>query len=138
MKTNIIFAVLFMLVANISFAQTTPYNVVFDLAGKDTAEHKALMRWISEISGANPNAKLEVVLYAKGLDLVIKNKAMFGDEIEKILANKNISFRVCAIAMKNQNVNKSELLPGIDIVPDGIYEIISKQSEGWGYIKVAL
>jgi len=138
MKTNIIFAVLFMLVANISFAQTTPYNVVFDLAGKDTAEHKALMRWISEISGANPNATLEVVLYAKGLDLVIKNKTIFGDEIEKILANKNISFRVCAIAMKNQNVDKSELLPGIDIVPDGIYEIISKQSEGWGYIKVAL
>jgi intracellular sulfur oxidation DsrE/DsrF family protein len=25
----------------------------------------------------------------------------------------------------------------VEIVPDGIYEIISKQRDGWGYIKVS-
>lgn len=40
------------------------------------------------------------------------------------------TFKVCAVALKNQNVDKSQLMPGIEIVPDGIYEIISKQKEG--------
>ena len=39
--------------------------------------------------------------------------------------------------MKRNNVNESGLLPGVKVVPDGIYEIISKQHAGWGYIKVA-
>jgi intracellular sulfur oxidation DsrE/DsrF family protein len=28
------------------------------------------------------------------------------------------------------------LLPGVKTVPDAIYELISKQAEGFGYIKV--
>ena len=138
MKRYIILTALLVLAANVLTAQTRPYNVVFDLAGKDTAEHRALVRWINEISNANAAAKMEVVLYAKGLDLVIKDKTMFGDAVEKMLLNKNLSIKVCAVAMKNQNIDKSQLLPGVEIVPDGIYEIISKQGEGWGYIKVAL
>jgi len=38
--------------------------------------------------------------------------------------------------MKNQNVEKSELLADVQIVPDGIGEIVAKQRTGWGYIKV--
>jgi intracellular sulfur oxidation DsrE/DsrF family protein len=41
------------------------------------------------------------------------------------------------MAMKRQQIDASQLLPGVQIVPDGIYEIISKQRDGWGYIKVA-
>ena len=39
--------------------------------------------------------------------------------------------------MVNQKLDKSQLLTGVQIVPDGIYEIVSKQQEGWGYIKVS-
>jgi len=39
--------------------------------------------------------------------------------------------------MKNNNITADQLLPGIHVVPDGIYEIISKQRAGWGYIKAA-
>jgi intracellular sulfur oxidation DsrE/DsrF family protein len=38
--------------------------------------------------------------------------------------------------MKNHNIDASQLLPGVGIVPDGIYEIMTRQREGWGYIKV--
>ncbi len=50
---------------------------------------------------------------------------------------KDVSLKVCAITMKRNNLDKSQLIPGIEMVPDGIYEIISKQRDGWGYIKVA-
>jgi intracellular sulfur oxidation DsrE/DsrF family protein len=39
--------------------------------------------------------------------------------------------------MKRYNIDKTQLLPGVEVVDDGIWEIIQKQQEGWGYIKVA-
>jgi intracellular sulfur oxidation DsrE/DsrF family protein len=83
----------------------------------------------------NPEAKLEVVMYGQGFNMVTKDRTVVADAITTLAANKNISFKVCAVALKNNNVDKSQLLPGVETVPDGIYEIISKQKEGWGYIK---
>ena len=37
--------------------------------------------------------------------------------------------------MKRHKIEKSQLIPGVTTVPDGILEIIMKQKEGWGYIK---
>ena len=100
-------------------------------------EHKSVIRWINEISKSTPDAKIEVVFYGQSLDMVVKNKSVLADDVTKFAATKNISFKVCNMAMKNQDINKAELLPGVEIVPDAIYEIIKKQKEGWGYIKVS-
>ena len=43
------------------------------------------------------------------------------------MKNPNLAFRVCAIALRNNSVDKSQLLPGVETVPDGIYEIVLKQ-----------
>jgi intracellular sulfur oxidation DsrE/DsrF family protein len=40
------------------------------------------------------------------------------------------------MTLNRNHIDKDQLVPGVEIVPDGIYEIISKQQEGWGYIKV--
>jgi intracellular sulfur oxidation DsrE/DsrF family protein len=77
---------------------------------------------------------LEVVMYGQGFNLVLK-KSIYAEATAKLAENKNISLKVCAIALKNNNVDKSELLPFVEVVPDGIYEIITKQKQAWGYIK---
>ena len=118
-------------------AQKAPYNVVFDVTTMDTIVHKMVVRWIKEIIQADPNAKIEVVFYAKSLDMITKDKSIVASDVLKYAANKNVAFRVCEVAMKNNNVEKNQLLEGVGTVPDGIYEIISKQHEGWGYIKAA-
>ena len=118
-------------------AQTVPYNVVFDLTSKDTNDHKSVIRWLTEISKERPDAKLEVVLYGQSLDMVQKDKSVVAPALMQLTQNKNVAVKVCAAAMKRHNVDASQLLPGIGIVPDGIYEIITKQKEGWGYIKAA-
>jgi intracellular sulfur oxidation DsrE/DsrF family protein len=118
-------------------AQQSDYKVLFDLTSRDTLDQKNIVRWLTEISNANPQAKMEVVMYGKGLELVVKDKSYVTNDIDRLTANKNISFKVCAIAMKNNGIGRDQLLSGIDVVPDGIYEIISKQKEGWGYIKAA-
>ena len=120
---------------NCLIAQKAPYKVVFDVTSKDTVVHQMVIRWIQEIEASNPEAQIEVVFYAKSLDMITKDKSVVARDVTKYASNKNISFKVCQAAMKNNGVEMSQLLKGVDTVPDGIYEIISKQHEGWGYIK---
>ncbi|MGV3656877.1 MAG: DsrE family protein [Chitinophagaceae bacterium] len=118
-------------------AQTTPYDVVFDLTSKDTAAHKTVIRWINGITATNPDARLEVVLYGQSVDMVIKDRSVVAEALQQIGTNKNVVFTVCAASLKRHNIDQSRLLPGIAVVPDGIYQIVKRQKEGWGYIKVA-
>lgn len=115
----------------------TNYRVVFDLTSKDSTDQKNVLRWLNEISKSNADAKLEVVMYGQGLDLVIKSKSPAEAMITNLESNNNVTFKVCEIAMKAHNIDKAQLIAGVGTVPDGIYEIVSKQREGWGYIKVA-
>lgn len=123
------------LFAPVFLSAQADYKVVYDLTSNDTMNHKAVIRWASEITKASKEAQVEVVLYGNSLDMVQKDKSVVADDIAKLQTNKNVSFKVCAVAMKAHNVDKSELLPGVEIVPDGIYEIVSKQKEGWAYFK---
>ena len=113
------------------------YKVVFDVTSQDTVDHKMAIRWANEVLKAEPTAQVEIVLFGKSLAMITAQKSVVGAEITKLAANKNASVKVCAVAMKANNVDMSQLVPGVQTVPDGIYEIISKQRKGWGYIKVS-
>ena len=120
-------------------AQTSPsqsYKVVFDLTSSDPIDQQAVLRWINEVKEVNPATEAEVVMYGRGLDLVIADKTTRAADIAKAISDLHADFRVCAIAMKNQKLEKSQLLPNVETVPDGIGEIVARQSAGWGYIKV--
>src|SRR5438309_8561759 len=91
------------------FAQKD-YKVVFDLTSKDSLDQKAVMRWVNEITKAEPNARVEVVMYGQGLNMVVKGRTSVEEAVTKFSSNKNVSFKVCEVAMKNQNVDKSQLL----------------------------
>jgi uncharacterized protein len=116
--------------------QPQPYKVVFDLTSQDPLDQQAVLRWIREVTALNPKTETEVVIYGRGLDLVVSGKTTLAAGVQEAINNAHASFRVCAIAMKNQQVDKSQLLPNVQIVPDGIGEIVAKQRAGWGYIKV--
>jgi intracellular sulfur oxidation DsrE/DsrF family protein len=122
--------------ATFTFAQKD-YKVVFDLTSGDTLSQQTAIRWVNEIIKTEPTAQVEVVMFGKGLPLAVKDKSAVASDVTSLATNKNVAFKVCAIAMANQKIDKAQLLPGVQIVPDGIYEVVSKQKEGWGYIKVA-
>ena len=135
-----IFAVVAIALLSLGFVRTTqtpaPYRVVFDLTSRDTLEQRAVLRWLREVSGSSPEAKMEVVMYGKGFELVMPDRSPYANDVKEAMKNPNVSFKVCAIALKNNNVDKSQLVAGAQTVPDGIRELVEKQQEGWGYIKV--
>ena len=112
-----------------------PYRVVFDLTSRDSLDQKAVVRWINEVTTSSPDAQIEVVMYAKGFELVMADKSTVLPQVQAAIKNPKVAFRVCAIALKNNGVDKSQLLPGVETVPDGIHELVMKQQDNWGYIK---
>ena len=134
---HVLFVGLFsLLTPGLAHAQAQPYRVVFDLTSRDSLEQKAVLRWLREVGTSSPNAQMEVVMYAKGFELVMPERSPYLAEVKAAIRNPNVKFVVCAIALKNNSVDKSQLLPEVAVVPDGIYELVSKQQDHWGYIKV--
>lgn len=117
-------------------SQPQPYKVVFDLTSSDPIDQQAVLRWINEVKAVNPQNEAEVVMYGRGLDLVIAGKTTRAAEIARAIGDLRASFKVCGIAMKNQQLDTSQLLSNVEIVPDGIGAIVARQRDGWGYIKV--
>lgn len=117
-------------------AQATDYKVIFDLTSNDPVAQQQVIRDAGLIKAAHPHAQLEVVVYGQGLDLVRKDKSSEADAVAK-LSRQGVVFKACHVAMDRQHVTESQLIPGVQTVPDGIYEIISKQHQGFGYIKIA-
>lgn len=134
-KFVIISAAMLMLQQFVS-AQASDYKVVFDLTSNDPVAQQQVIRDAGLIKSAHPDAQVEVVLYGQGLDLVRKDKSTHTDDIANLIRN-GVDFKACHIAMDRQHITESQLISGVQTVPDGIYEIISKQRMGFGYIKVA-
>lgn len=134
MKTliNCIWAILFSM---IMMAQNQEVKIVFDVTSSDTKVHQAAVRHVKAMSEAYPNSLFEVVMYGGAMDMVLKNKSVVADEISKLVQKDNIDFVICQGTMKRHNTTDSDLIKGVKQVPDGIMEIVTKQKDGWGYIK---
>jgi uncharacterized protein len=117
-----------------AMAQNKPVKIVFDITSKDTLTHQATLRHVTGMSKAYPDSQFEVVIYGGALPMVT-NQSTIAKGIKELESNKNVSFKVCAVTMKRYNVDKTQLLPAVEVVPDAIMEIVTRQSEGWGYIK---
>jgi intracellular sulfur oxidation DsrE/DsrF family protein len=138
MKRVLLVAALVLLSFGFTHRKAEPYRVAFDLTSRDSVDQAAALRWIREVSTSSPEAEMEVVMYGKGFELVMPERSKAIADVQKAIANPRVSFKVCGIAMKNNNIDTSQLLPGVQIVPDGIYELVSKQQQHWGYIKVSV
>jgi uncharacterized protein len=134
---RLILLLIVILLRSVSFGQAADYKVVFDLSTRDSVSHQALIRELKLIRENNPEAKLEVVVYGQGLNMVVADRSPYGNDVRQILSNPNTRIAVCEFTLKRNAMDPSRLIPGVITVKDGIYEIITRQREGWGYIKVA-
>jgi intracellular sulfur oxidation DsrE/DsrF family protein len=119
----------------VAYPQSKPVKILFDITSKDTLTHQAVLRHVTGMSAAYPDAVLEVVIYGGALPMVVQSKSSAVSAIQKLTGQKNVSFKVCGQTMKRYQVEPSALISGVQVVPDAILEIVTKQGEGWGYIK---
>jgi len=132
---NIITAFALQMVVVAAVAQTNPIRVVFDITSKDTLAHQGALRHMALMAKSYPQSTFELVVYGSALPMFVKGQSTIEKAMAPLIGNKNVSFKVCSSTMKRYNVDKAQLITGVEVVPDAIMEIVIKQGEGWGYIK---
>jgi len=113
---------------------TPKHRIVFQMVSKDTADHNALVRQISNILKLEPAASVEVVCHGPGLQFIQKGKSLVMDRLSALAAQK-VDFVGCEFTMQQKNIKREQLLDACRTVPGGILEIVYRQEEGWSYIK---
>ena len=119
----------------LALAQSKPVKIVFDVTSKDTSTHQAVLRHVGGMAKAYPDALLEVVIYGSAWPMAVDGMSSSSGPVEELTKNKNVSFKICGLTMERFNVERSQLVTGVEVVPDAIIEIVNRQNEGWGYIK---
>ena len=110
------------------------HKIIFQLTTDDTLAHKSLMKQLNNITSIAPNTKIEVVCHGPGLYMLIKGKSPVQEKITA-LKKKDIVFMACEFSMSERNVTKDKIIPEAGFVKTGIIEIVTRQEEGWSYIK---
>lgn len=67
--------------------------------------------------------------------MLVNGKSTSNSEVAELALQKNVAFKMCGITLERHHLQRSDLVAGVEVVPDAIIEIVTRQGEGWGYIK---
>ena len=117
-----------------SSKENNQHKIIFQLSIDDSLAHKALMKQLKNITTVAPGTKIEVVCHGPGLNMLVMGKTTVQEKIIQ-LKKKDIVFVACEFSMSERNVPKEKIIPEAGFVKAGIIEIVTKQEQGWSYIK---
>ncbi len=117
------------------FAQEKPVKIVFDVSSDDVKVHQKAVKHVKMMSEAYPDSDFEIVVYSGALDMVLTDNSSVFEDLKKLANDEHVTVAVCSATMARRNADKTALIPGVKVVPDGILEIAQKQGQGWSYIK---
>ncbi len=79
------------------------------------------------------NVDIEIVAYGPGIGMLKFDSAVTSRVTEA--SKSGIKVVACENTMHAQKLAKSDMNPNIDFVPAGVSELMTKQAEGWSYVR---
>ena len=79
------------------------------------------------------NVDIEIVVYGPGISM-LKLESPSGSRVADAL-KANVKVIACENTMRGQNLTRDDMLAALGYVPAGVTEIMTKQGEGWAYLK---
>jgi intracellular sulfur oxidation DsrE/DsrF family protein len=121
--------------ASSSAATGKTHKIVFAVTSGDEADWNLSLGNIRNLlAGLKPDpVEVEVVAFGGGIVLV-KGDSSVAADIAKLQAD-GVKFVACQNSMRARHLELKDLLPGVTPVPSGIVEVVTKQEQGWVYIK---
>ncbi len=110
------------------------HKIIFQLTSGDSLAHKQLMKQFNNILTVSPSTLIELVCHGAGMDMLISGKTIVEEKIND-LAKRGVVFNACEFSIKERKIDRTKILKIAGYVPAGIVEIVSKQEQGWSYIK---
>lgn len=111
------------------------YNLLAHLDLDDAQRLRMACENIRNYNAALPTEKFQVVVLANGPAVkLFTADCPVADEVAALAAT-NVSFRLCANALRKFSIPHESLLPCCTVVPAGLVEIVHLQREGFVYFK---
>ena len=79
------------------------------------------------------NVDVEIVTYGPGIDM-LKLDSPVGGRIGEA-STAGVKVIACENTMRGQKLTRADMLNGIGYVPAGVVELMSRQQQGWAYIR---
>ena len=122
-------------------AQTTSgagqkrHKIVIQVSDNDPA------RWNLALNNAKnlqddvgaANVDIEIVAYGPGIGM-LKLESPAGSRVADAM-KANVKVIACENTMRGQKLTRDDMLPALAYVPAGVTEIMTRQSEGWAYLR---
>ena len=80
-----------------------------------------------------PNVDVEIVAYGPGIGM-LKLDSTVGGRVDEATA-AGVKIVACENTMKGQKLSRADMLNGIGYVQAGVVELMSRQQQGWAYIR---
>lgn len=116
-----------------STAPVQHHRILFAVTSPEEADWNLTMGNIRNLLKVMPDAEIEVVSYGPGIMMLAKSTPVAA-EIQK-LQEQHVKFVACENAMRAHKFTLADLVDGATSVPAGIAEVVTKQEQGWTYIK---
>ena len=79
------------------------------------------------------NVDIEIVAYGPGIDM-LKLESPTGSRVADAM-KANIRVLACENTMRGQKLTREDMLPALSYVPAGVTQIMTRQNEGWAYLR---
>jgi len=139
-RTVAVLAAVGILSATVSHAQGQPAaaqraRVVIQVSDSDQGKWNLALNNAKNIQtdlGAT-NVDIEIVTYGPGIDM-LKLDSPVGGRIGEA-STAGVKVIACENTMRGQKLTRADMLNGISYVPAGVVELMSRQQQGWAYIR---
>ena len=76
---------------------------------------------------------IEIVAYGPGIGM-LKLESPTGSRVADAMKG-NIRVLACENTMRGQKLTRDDMLPALSYVPAGVTQIMTRQNEGWAYLR---
>ena len=113
-----------------------PNQVVLQVSDADPAIWNQALNVARNIQNAygKDKVKVEIVAFGNGIDMV-KFDATVANRVTEASGN-GVAVIACENTMKARKLNNEDINASVGRVPAGVIEIVTRQREGWSYIKL--
>ena len=111
------------------------HKIVIQVSDSDPAKWNLALnnaRNLQDDVGA-ANVDIAIVAYGPGIGM-LKLESPTGARVADAM-KANVRVVACENTMRGQKLTKDDMLPAISYVPAGVTEIMTKQGQGWAYLR---
>jgi hypothetical protein len=112
-----------------------PHQVVFQVSDNDPAKWNLALNNAKNVQqeyGSRP-VQVEIVAYGPGIGM-LKADAPTANRVTEASA-AGVKVVACQNTMKAQKLNAADMNASIGYVPAGVVELMTRQREGWAYVR---